>query len=362
MGDIVEFPPQKSEDDEQVFDQASLWIARISRGLNANEEQQLKNWLAVPAHRSTLFKMAEIWDKMDSLQRLAELFPTPKPCDSQTANAEPQNEPRQAQSTRARKDGASIFTAVAAAAMVMLAIFYGVSLQRASHQPPSSHQVFSTAVGESSAHRLSDGSHLQLNTNALVRVEYSSEQRLLILERGEVAIEVAHDARRPLNVIVGNRVVQAVGTAFNIRIHKSGQAELTVTEGTVRVREFREFERNRAFARLPATALTVVKGDRVTLGREAVAKVKLEPGDIAADFSWRQGNLVFKGETLEQALAEVSRYTDIQFEIADDEIRDRQIAGLFKSGDIPGLLMALEKNFHIKSRAIDDNKIILSKD
>jgi transmembrane sensor len=85
----------------------------------------------------------------------------------------------------------------------------------------------------------------------------------------------------------------------------------------------------------------------------------MEDADIAVDLGWKQGNLIFRGETLEQALSEVTRYTDIEFEILDSEIRHKQIAGLFKIGDINGLLATLDKNFQIQSERVHSRKIKL---
>ena len=48
-------------------------------------------------------------------------------------------------------------------------------------------------------------------------------------------IAVAHDPSRPLSVIVGNKVVQAVGTEFNVEITTDNSIELIVTDGVVMV-------------------------------------------------------------------------------------------------------------------------------
>ncbi|HSX83757.1 MAG TPA: DUF4880 domain-containing protein, partial [Cellvibrio sp.] len=73
MSNIIDFPNH-----EQIHDQASLWIARMDRELSVQEEQELAQWLAAnEQHRAVFFEMAELWDKMDSLARLADLFQAP---------------------------------------------------------------------------------------------------------------------------------------------------------------------------------------------------------------------------------------------------------------------------------------------
>ena len=111
--------------------------------------------------------------------------------------------------------------------------------------------------------------------------------------------------------------------------------------------------------RLPDTAMAVKKGEKVVLGAAHETVAKADDSDISAQLSWRQGNLVFRGETLEDALIEINRYTSVQFEVADEHIKQERIAGLFKAGDVDGLLAALEQNFNILSQRIGNNKIRL---
>ena len=75
---------------------------------------------------------------------------------------------------------------------------------------------FQTDVGESKDILLSDKSKITLNTNSFVQVRYTQHSRVINLLRGEIHIDVAHDKTRPLSVIAGDKVIQAVGTAFNV--------------------------------------------------------------------------------------------------------------------------------------------------
>ena len=72
------------------------------------------------------------------------------------------------------------------------------------------------------------------------------------------------------------------------------------------------------------------------------------------------GNLVFRGETLQDALDQLSRYTPENFKVVDPRISDVRIAGLYKAGDVDGLLLALKENFNIASMRSTDGVIELS--
>ena len=110
--------------------------------------------------------------------------------------------------------------------------------------------------------------------------------------------------------------------------------------------------------------MAIAKGEKVNLNSADISTdkiVKVEQSEITARLSWRSGNLIFKGESLAEAMEEISRYTNIEFELTDDEyLRNVQVAGMFKTGDVTGLLEILNKNFNISHEKVSKNKILLS--
>ena len=88
--------------------------------------------------------------------------------------------------------------------------------------------------------------------------------------------------------------------------------------------------------------------------------LRLQTADIEANLSWQQGNLIFRGEALEKVMQEVSRYTHYEFEFADENLKQVQVAGLFKTDDINSLLQALGQNFNIQHQRVNPEKIQLS--
>jgi transmembrane sensor len=331
-------------------DEASEWLARLDRGLSADEERALRAWLKQSNdHQEALLRLASLWDRMGSLALLSELFPRPAP---------QRNSPRR------------YYAAAAAAAL--FAILVVATWQLTSSGPTQDDVVaivdgvYETAVGQQTTVTLPDGSVLLLNTNSLIKVVYSDKQRLLILERGEMNIEVAHDAERPLSVMAGQKIVQAVGTAFNVQIINDGEVELIVTEGKVLVAERGDIRGDVAakadsdpIKPLPERSTVVSKGERVVLSASEEVIAKVSDSDISAQLSWRQGNLVFRGETLAEAVVELSRYTPVKFELADPRLRDIRIGGRFKAGDVDGLLATLKENFNIDYERPDAERVLL---
>ena len=61
-------------------EQAALWLARLDKGLGSEERAELRAWLAEdPSHRNAFLELASLWDELDVLAELSELFPLEQP-------------------------------------------------------------------------------------------------------------------------------------------------------------------------------------------------------------------------------------------------------------------------------------------
>jgi len=337
---------------DEMFEQASQWIAKIDRTLTKQERQKFRLWLSKDSqHQKLLIEMAGLWDKMDALDSLADLFPA--------ANHASINN----KFSRAKK------WSIAMAASIVLALFVGVLSDFSGRNLFGDDQQFvryETAIGESSTIYLPDNSKVLLNTNSVLLVRYTDDYRLLELKRGELSVDVAHDKSRPLSVVANHKVIQAVGTAFNVQV-SAQKVELIVTDGKVLIGQLKpEQTVTAATLKIPVSSLAVSKGEIASLSIEVNGQsddkvTKIDQNTIKENLSWRYGHLVFKGESLEEAMKEVSRYTSVKFEIADEELKNIKIAGRFKTGDVNGLIAALNNNFNIKTDRVNKGLVVLRK-
>lgn len=346
MSNIYQF-----QTEEQMYEDASLWVARLDRGLSEEETAALRRWLDVnPGHRDCLLEMAELWDRMDSLSVLSELF-----------------DPPVAQQQRSRAVGRTVWAVAASILAVVFAVnlllpmspwSWANSEDQALSNLETSDTLYETGVGAHSTVNLPDGTRMLLNTNTQVSVTYSDQERLLVLNRGELHVEVAHDKQRPLRVQAGSNVVEAVGTAFNVYLKEDESVDVIVTEGRVRVKPLPHSD---DVSELADQVRDLVRGQKLTVrDSQALAVEEVDSTLINDRLSWRDGNLVFRGETLREALNELSRYTPATFKVVDSRIRDVRIAGLYKAGDVDGLLLALKENFNIDHRRTGSGVIELS--
>ncbi len=344
MTNVIRMPPTNHH-----YEEASRWIAKLDKGLAEEERAALQRWMAADTeNQAVLLSMAHLWDNLDALSRLSDLFPD-RPC-------------RARGSWRPGAIAASVLCLLVGGAAALI-YMHGPRPEPGQAHPAAVawDAVYDTAIGEHSTINLPDGSQITLNTNSLVSVKYTAAQRLLTLKRGELHARVVGDPSRPLSVIAGNNVIEAIGTEFNIQITSDQRIELVVTEGKVRVgmREQAEVGADDTSALLSPETVTVAAGEELVLGLPDEELRKVSADDIEVKLSWRDGNLIFRGESLEDAVKEVGRYTAVEFVFLDDDLRKVRVAGLFKAGDVEGLLVALRENFDIVHQRVDDSRVLL---
>lgn len=350
MSQLVYFPSPR-----HVEEQAAEWVARMDAGLSEPQEHDLRQWLSVhTSHPEALAKMAALWDDMAIMEELSTLFPLPR---SQPAPGRP------------RWTG-PVAVACGAAALVV-AGFIWFAAERTGFAPAESvafdqHQGhYETGIGEQSTAMLPDGSSVTLNTNSSIDVFYSGKERRIVMNRGETLYQVAKDPSRPFNVHAAGHVVQAVGTAFDVRL-KEKQVEVTVTTGVVKVL-FAPKQTGRGsgpanLAAQPQEAVLHIGDTAAFVPHQFSTETirKLDPQDMEMRLSWREGMLYFDDEPLADVLEEISRYTTVEL-LAGADIRDVRVGGYFKAGDIDGLLIALKTNFGINAERTSGNRITLSR-
>ncbi|GLX79594.1 hypothetical protein tinsulaeT_29340 [Thalassotalea insulae] len=334
---------------EQIKKQARHWVCCLNRGLHHEEKPQLIAWVnQSPAHHQAIYKMATFFDNISELKTLNGVFPL-----------------AQQPSIISGKD----FKWLLAILVSILLIFISLPLKTMLFDSNSQSfpvQTYTTNIGEIISVELTDGSKITLNTHSQVRVSYTDNHRNINLLYGEAQFDVAKDSSRPFTVTSGSKAFTALGTIFNVQKNNESDMELIVNEGQVLVSNSQLT--NHQLQTLISEEIDKFESSKIITDNEksVISNNVQQPTNSlskkqsANELAWQQGMLVFNGETLAQALNEVSRYSKVQFEITDSSINDVKIAGYFKAGDIDGLLAALSYNFGIKSKFNATNSVQLS--
>jgi transmembrane sensor len=343
---------QKFSSKQDIHQQACDWISRFDRGLSDIEVDAFSDWVNISkTHRQCLFDVAQTWDELSVLNELSALFPLRE------------NHLQQINIWSNRKT-MGIAASLAFVFITCLAWFINSANMSSMTNPSLLVLNAETSVGEHRMMSLADGSIIHLNTNSFVSVDFSDTRRDVHLLRGEAHFEVAHDENRPFVVKAANNTVTAVGTAFNVQITSANKFELLVTDGKVLVKDKQQSQQisnsTESSNALDGLGELMIAGQKAVIGQQSIEQLTLSSEQIQTDLAWQQGMLVFHGEPLAHALKEISRYTSINFTLADKQVKQQRVAGYFKAGDIQGLLFALENNFNIVYIKRDDQTIVLS--
>jgi len=349
---VVIFPEMKS-----IQAQASEWMAKLDSGDPTPEElNKFIAWVnADSAHRQAMDEMIGFWADMNVLTQIVL--------------------PREKKGNR--KIGAPSLwrwsSAVATILVVAVSFWFGPQFQN------SDPLVYTTKVGEQKTIELSDHTTVFLNTNSRIEVNYNDRRRGVKLVRGEAHFDVFHQPSIPFEVHAGSGLVTAIGTAFSVQIRKVN-IEVLVTEGIVEIgiltegsgQNYPESEYHEKPTEInievagnstPSGKVQVKAGSMVTFDGDQVAHVKrLVDKQIEEKLSLRQGLLVFKNESLERVVAEVSRYTNLAIIIPERKSREVKVGGIFKVGDTESMFEALREGFGIYAEYVSDDLVYLISD
>jgi len=378
MQAVVDFPNR-----DAIETEACAWIAQLDGDRTPSEEDiaALKEWMRrSPIHQQELLRLAELWGDLNILTELA------VPAETKGAH------PARTLAARLKQKNATFWqylgNGLTPAYRMSMALVTIIGLSFWYNQQISPvHLTYSTAPGEQRLATLPDGSTLQLNTATQVEIDYSKDLRKIRLLKGEAHFQVAHNRNRPFEVYAGDGVVRAVGTAFSVYL-KNRDVEVTVTEGRVELAALMP-PTSSLTPSTPPTApaadqgpansspgnsqpaatdppvkmalATLEAGQTTTFGQVVQPVKKLNSTDVMRKLSWRDGMLIFSGESLEEVVQQVSRYTNLSIVIADPDIRDVRIGGYFQVGKTDAMFDALETSFGVQVERISSTEVQLSR-
>jgi ferric-dicitrate binding protein FerR (iron transport regulator) len=198
---------------------------------------------------------------------------------------------------------------------------------------PAEPREYRTSRGQRATIQLSDGSQMTIGPASIVTVpaEFPDSSRTLTLA-GEAYFKVRHDSLRPFRVVTKNGVVEDLGTAFVVSTADGAATQVVVSEGKVA---------------LGGKILT-----RGMLGRlDAAGRVGTRSNvDLDLHFAWLEGRLVFRDMPAERAFARLTRWYDIEFQLADSSLRSIPLTASFGDESIDQVLEAVDLALAMRHR------------
>ncbi len=291
---------------------------RSSDNWNAARQSELEAWLALsPSHAVEFLRLEAAWNRTDRMVALR----GPKPR-FWSANAR-----------------TSPLLVRAVASLVLLAAV-GVAIQQ--FTPRGDVQTYSTTVGGRETLKLADGSTVELNTDSVVRIGVSGQQRRAWLDKGEAYFQIVHNSARPFIVMAGGHRITDLGTKFAVR-RKSDSVEVTLVEGRARLDGPGKSNTRPAILEPGDVAIATAKGLSLTRKKADV---------VQSGLSWRHDMLTFHHATLAEAAAEFNRYNREKLTVGDAYAAAQTFNGALPTNDIAAFVRVTQKTFglHVTRR------------
>jgi transmembrane sensor len=343
-------------DSTRIECEAADWLAKRDSGNWSDADTRaFAEWQnESTAHRIAVIRLQTTWQRADRLRALGAGVPREEIPASGSWNLSPFFDrvqraalPGPAPAQRPKTSAWGIRSMRAWAAMLVLAL--GVA--SAGYFLAYDRNTYRSEIGAVKRVALPDGSTVTLNTNSIIRVNFSRESRRIDLERGEAFFEVAHNRARPFVVSAAGERVIAVGTQFSV-FRQAADTRVVVTEGKVKVEEFQGGVVIGPVTELPAGSIAQVGTAGALVKQSSIAEAE-------AYTSWRSGYITLNNTELTVAVEEFNRYNKKQLVIGDPSIATLRVGGNLRAANVEAFVRVLEEGFPVRAQDLGDH-IVLS--
>jgi transmembrane sensor len=315
--------------------EASGWIVRIkAHDVTEREREEFEAWRsASPEHAKAYARMERTWSLVAGMKHLKGR--------AAANDAGP-----------GRRSWKAPAIAIAASALLAIGAYAWFA-----RQPDTiTAQNVETAPGELRTVALADGSTIQFSGGSKASLEVTGSERRVELNAGSALFDVAHDPERPFVVQTPRGDIRVLGTFFVIRVSET-HVRTTVLRGSVSGAA----ERTGLLSVLgPRETVTAAANQEIVLNEEGAEVVPIAAEVIPRRLAWQEHMLAFDGETLNEAIAEVSRQTGWQFELADPELGEMRVGG-YVAADPEAFIELVSSSLGLEARREGERRVVLSR-
>jgi transmembrane sensor len=283
---------------DPITEQAIDWMVKLRAGTpDARLQERFNTWLLMDrAHR-------QAWDTLQ--ERLGDTFKPFRTLDQRLPGQAGEARQVLLKPQASRRDALRV---IAGLGLLGGGLLLGSKTQLGESLLADLH----TARGHRQNFNLADGSRLSLNAESAVDLRFNDRQRLVILRRGELVIDVAPDANRPLIVRTAEGEMRALGTRFLVA-QEADASRLVVLQHSVEARLF------------DGTTQVVKEGQAALL---STRNITLASDDERGRAEWLNGRLNVLDESLEQVIDALRPYHRGFLRVAP-EVRGLRVQGVF---------------------------------
>ena len=214
--------------------------------------------------------------------------------------------------------------------------------------------VIRVAKGECVALTLPDGSHLNLNSESMLRynpASFNTDKRELYFE-GEGYFDVAYNKDAPFILTTADVKVEVLGTEFNfLSYNHLDKIELTLIDGHVVLSSLNSLSTQKLY-----------KNQKALFSRSSKTFTLIPEVNAKASISWIKGGLVYTSATIKQVLESLESHFEISlcFENCDD-ILNEKFTGTLPSNDLNEAIEIIQRIFDLRHVRVNKKIIFYHK-
>jgi transmembrane sensor len=288
-------------------------------------EREWRSWLEASAlHRVAYLRLEEGWKRTERLAALRS------------------PEFGRADSARRTRRWSVLFRTAAAVFVLAAAGLAG----RAYLLHPED-DTYSTPVGGREVLTLFDGSHIELNTNTILRL--SKDRRSATLVKGEAFFQIRHNEERSFAVTASGHRIVDLGTKFSVRGDADGKLEVSLFEGRARIEN----------TELPSHTAVLQPGDMAVATAETLKITRRPVETLANSIGWRRGVVIFRHMSLADAATEFNRY-NLKKLTVDPRVAGIAIDGTFATDNLETFarVVRIALGLHVENR---EHEIVITR-
>jgi len=203
--------------------------------------------------------------------------------------------------------------------------------------------------------KLPDGTLVWLNAESSLRYhsDFNKQKTRKVYLRGEAFFDVVHLASRPFIVRTDKISVKVLGTAFNIQAYPREQkSEATLLRGSI---ELSVNDRSGQKVILSPSEKFAFMADKrgaqrrktlphkdIRLMVDHVSKVKIGQQEYIEETSWKDNQLVFKNESLDQLKPKFERWFNVKIHLESSASKSYRFTGVFTKENLNEALTAMQ--------------------
>lgn len=171
--------------------------------------------------------------------------------------------------------------------------------------------TISVPSGKTAKVMLDDGTQVNLNAGSHLTFPHHFRESGMreVKLYGEAFFEVKHDETRPFVVNTEEMNTKVLGTKFNVRYFKHESCRVSLTEGSVEVKN--------------SNSDVYLKPDETAWLRNGKLEVENTDNDIT--MSWLHGEFYFDGQTLGEIMTEIGRWYNLNVVFANEKPLHEQL-------------------------------------